>query len=88
MQVLYFLPAFREAMLAHVPSPEKEFSLMGEVALLFRMLFTAQSEACQVCLPKPELLEGKIFLESKSQIELFQIEAFGSETFNLRGKVF
>ncbi len=48
MQVLYFLPAFREAMLAHVPSPDREFSLMGEVALLFRMLFSAQSEACQV----------------------------------------
>lgn len=50
MQVLYFMPAFREAMLAHVPSADKEFSLTGELALLFRMLHSAQSEACQVLL--------------------------------------
>ncbi|KAK9865738.1 hypothetical protein WJX84_006968 [Apatococcus fuscideae] len=47
LQVLYFMPAFREAMLAHVPSADKEFSLTGELALLFRMLHSAQSEACQ-----------------------------------------
>ena len=48
MQVLYFMPAFRQAMLDHVPSADREFSLTGELALLFRILHSAQSEACQV----------------------------------------
>ncbi|KAK9820479.1 hypothetical protein WJX72_010776 [[Myrmecia] bisecta] len=47
LQVLYFIPGIREALLRHVPDPDKEFSLACELSLLFRMLATAKGQACQ-----------------------------------------
>ena len=38
MQVLYFMPAMREAFLAAVPDPDSPYSLADELGLLFRML--------------------------------------------------
>lgn len=37
-QVLYFMPAMREAFLAAVPDPDTAYSLADELGLLFRML--------------------------------------------------
>lgn len=38
LQVLYFMPAMREAFLAAVPDPDAPDSLADELGLLFRML--------------------------------------------------
>ena len=46
-QVLYFTPSIRNAMLATVPDPEKEFCLTDEMSLLFRMLVNAHGAVCQ-----------------------------------------
>lgn len=49
MQVLFFTPAMRDALVQHVPDPGSEFSLTDEMSLLFRMLATAaQGTVCQV----------------------------------------
>lgn len=48
VQVLFFTPPMRELALAHVPDPGAEFSLTGELSLLFRMLVTAGGGVCQV----------------------------------------
>ncbi|KAL0054988.1 hypothetical protein WJX82_005488 [Trebouxia sp. C0006] len=47
VQVLFFIPAVRKAMLSIIPEPEKEFSLSCEMSLLFRMLYTARGSVCQ-----------------------------------------
>lgn len=47
LQVLFFCPPMREVVLAHAPDPDAEFSLMGELSLLFRMLATAGGHVCQ-----------------------------------------
>ena len=47
LQVLYFTPSIRNAMLATVPDPEKEFCLTDEMSLLFRMLVNAHGAVCQ-----------------------------------------
>ena len=47
LQVLYFTPSIRNAMLATVPDPEKEFCLTDEMSLLFRMLVNARGAVCQ-----------------------------------------
>ncbi|KAL0035268.1 hypothetical protein WJX79_009470 [Trebouxia sp. C0005] len=47
VQVLFFVPAVRKAMLSIIPEPEKEFSLSCEMSLLFRMLYTARGSVCQ-----------------------------------------
>ena len=48
VQVLFFTPPARELATEHVPDPDAEFSLMGELSLLFRMLATAGGTVCQV----------------------------------------
>ncbi|KAF8066299.1 Pan2 [Scenedesmus sp. PABB004] len=40
LQVLYFTPSFRAAVLAHVPEPGSEFCLACELLFLFKMLLT------------------------------------------------
>ncbi len=47
MQVLFFIPAVRKAMLSITPDPDKEFSMSCEMSLLFRMLYTARGSVCQ-----------------------------------------
>lgn len=47
MQVLFFIPGIRKAMLSITPDPAKEFSLSCEMSLLFRMLYTARGNVCQ-----------------------------------------
>ena len=47
-QALYFIPAFRELVLAHKPEPDIEFCLTCELHFLFRMLATGQGTPCQV----------------------------------------
>lgn len=47
LQVLFFVPAIRKAMLSITPDPGKEFSLSCEMSLLFRMLYTARGAVCQ-----------------------------------------
>ena len=47
LQVLYFIPGMRAALLATMPDPEREFSLLDELALLFRMLASESGHACQ-----------------------------------------
>ena len=47
MQVMYFLPQMREYFLQAVPDAAKEFSLLDELALLFRMLASESGHACQ-----------------------------------------
>ncbi|CAL8467279.1 g6816 [Coccomyxa elongata] len=47
LQVLYFIPELRAAMLAVRPDPGEEFSLADEVTLLFRMLLAGGPAACQ-----------------------------------------
>jgi hypothetical protein len=50
LQVLFFTPATRDALLCHVPDPALEFSLTDEMSFLFRMLATAaQGTVCQAC---------------------------------------
>jgi hypothetical protein len=46
MQVLYFTPQLREAVLQVRPEPEEEFSLLDELTLLFRMLLAGGPVAC------------------------------------------
>ena len=59
LQVLFFIPAVRKAMLSITPDPDKEFSLSCEMSLLFRMLYTARGSVCQASnlfrclLPRP-----------------------------------
>lgn len=49
LQVLFFCPPMRDALMRHVPEPSTEFSLTCEMSLLFRMLATAASgTVCQV----------------------------------------
>ena len=47
LQVLYFIPGMRASLLAAMPDPEREFSLLDELALLFRMLASESGHACQ-----------------------------------------
>ncbi|KAL4432378.1 hypothetical protein ABPG77_001677 [Micractinium sp. CCAP 211/92] len=48
LQVLFFCPPMRDALMRHVPEPSAEFSLTCEMSLLFRMLATAASgTVCQ-----------------------------------------
>jgi hypothetical protein len=48
LQVLYFIPAFREAVLQHVPEPQLEFCLTCELLFLFKMLLSAVGgQPCQ-----------------------------------------
>lgn len=48
VQVLYFTRPLRDLLVKHMPDVEDEFSLLGEMSLLFRMLDTADGEVCQV----------------------------------------
>lgn len=48
LQVLFFTQGIRKIALQHCPNPNTEFSLLGELSLLFRMLITAQGHVCQV----------------------------------------
>jgi hypothetical protein len=41
LQVLYFTPTFREAILQHKPEPSAEFCLSCELLFLFKMLLSA-----------------------------------------------
>ena len=45
LQVLYFIPEIREALLGTVPDADTEFSLVDEAALLVRMLGAAKGGA-------------------------------------------
>ncbi|KAK9796711.1 hypothetical protein WJX73_008700 [Symbiochloris irregularis] len=45
LQVLYFIPAMRQALLTTIPDANTEFSLVDELALLVRMLSTARGGA-------------------------------------------
>lgn len=48
MQVLYFIPAFRAAILQHSPEPTQEFCLTCELLFLFKMLLSALGgQPCQ-----------------------------------------
>ena len=40
--------SYREAMLRHKVEADKEFCLSCELGSLFRMLYTAKGQACQV----------------------------------------
>ena len=51
VQVLYFTRPLRDLLVRHMPDVEDEFSLLGEMSLLFRMLDTADGEVCQVSNP-------------------------------------
>lgn len=48
LQVLFFTSGVRRIALRHSPDPNSEFSLLGELSLLFRMLLTAKGHVCQV----------------------------------------
>jgi PAB-dependent poly(A)-specific ribonuclease subunit 2 len=48
IQILYFCRPLRDFALRCPPDPEKEFSLLGEISLLFHMLASSQGEVCQV----------------------------------------
>lgn len=48
IQILYFCRPLRDFVLNCPPEPEKEFSLLGEISLLFHMLSTSEGEVCQV----------------------------------------
>eukprot|EP00798_Chlamydomonas_sp_ICE-L_P004951 gene4951-34729_t len=47
LQVLYFTPVFRDAVLSHVPEPDSEFCLTCELSFLFRMLMASHGRPCQ-----------------------------------------
>lgn len=47
-QVLYFTRALRDFVVQHTIDSNEEFSLLGELSFLFRMLGTAGGEICQV----------------------------------------
>ncbi len=47
LQVLYFTPQFREAILEHSPEPDMEFCLSCEMLFLFRMMLTARGTPCR-----------------------------------------
>lgn len=47
MQALYFIPPVRAAFLSIKLDPDREFSLVDELALLFRMLAAPGSKICQ-----------------------------------------
>jgi PAB-dependent poly(A)-specific ribonuclease subunit 2 len=47
LQALYFIPSFREMVLAHKPEPDHEFCLVCEIHFLFRMLALAHGIPCQ-----------------------------------------
>lgn len=46
--MLYFTPAFRAAVLRHVPEPGAEFCLACELLFLFRLMLSAGGTPCQV----------------------------------------
>ena len=48
LQVLFFTPATRDALMQHVPDAAAELSLTCEMSFLFRMLVTASGTVCQV----------------------------------------
>ena len=48
LQVLYFIPDLRAFFLDATPDASREFSLLDELALLFRMLASESGHACQV----------------------------------------
>ena len=48
LQVLYFIPDLRAFFLGATPDASREFSLLDELALLFRMLASESGHACQV----------------------------------------
>lgn len=48
IQILYFSRPLRDFAMQYPPEPEKEFSLLGEISLLFHMLSTSAGEVCQV----------------------------------------
>jgi hypothetical protein len=43
---MYFIPPVRAAFLSIQPDPDREFSLVDEMALLFRMLAAAGGQVC------------------------------------------
>ena len=47
IQILFFTRPLRDFASTHAPEPEKEFSLLGELSLLFHMLATSDGEVCQ-----------------------------------------
>jgi PAB-dependent poly(A)-specific ribonuclease subunit 2 len=47
LQVLFFCRPMRDLAMTHTPDPDTEFSLMGELSLLFRMLATSGGNVCQ-----------------------------------------
>lgn len=47
LQVLFFTPPIRDAMLQHVPDIAAEFSLAGELSFLFRMMAAPGATICQ-----------------------------------------
>lgn len=47
LQVLFYCRPMRDLAMTHTPDPDVEFSLMGELSLLFRMLATAGGMVCQ-----------------------------------------
>jgi Ubiquitin carboxyl-terminal hydrolase len=47
VQALYFIPPVRAAFLSIRLDPQREFSLVDELALLFRMLAAPGSKICQ-----------------------------------------
>jgi PAB-dependent poly(A)-specific ribonuclease subunit 2 len=47
LQVLFFCRPMRDLAMTHTPDPDTEFSLMGELSLLFRMLATSGGIVCQ-----------------------------------------
>ena len=46
LHVLFFCRPMRDLAMTHAPNPDAEFSLMGELSLLFRMLATAGGAVC------------------------------------------
>ena len=50
IQIMYFCRPLRDFALKCPPDPEDEFSLLGELSLLFHMLSSSHGEVCQVCL--------------------------------------
>jgi PAB-dependent poly(A)-specific ribonuclease subunit 2 len=47
LQVLFFCRPMRDLAMTHTPDPDIEFSLIGELSLLFRMLATSGGIVCQ-----------------------------------------
>uniref|UniRef100_A0A7S3VSI1 PAN2 UCH domain-containing protein n=2 Tax=Dunaliella tertiolecta TaxID=3047 RepID=A0A7S3VSI1_DUNTE len=47
LQVLYFTPGLRTALLHHVPEPDSEFCLACELGLLFRCMAASHGKPCQ-----------------------------------------